>query len=76
MLFILLFAIKLLVQLNIAKQLTQMTTKYNKHIITNEITWRQLLFPHATSLSLSKISVVFDISSSHSKLIYQLDVFH
>ena len=44
-----------------------MKTNNNKHIITNETVWlRQLLFAHATFLSLSKISVVFNISSSHS----------
>ena len=44
-----------------------MTPNNNKHIITNEIMRiRQSLFPHTTFLSLSKVSVVFNVSSSHS----------
>lgn len=44
-----------------------MTTSNKKHIITNDIVWiRQLLCAHATILSLSNVSVVFNISSSHS----------
>ena len=44
-----------------------MTTNKHKHIITNEIVrMRQLLFAYVTFLSLSKVSVLFNISSSHS----------
>ena len=43
-----------------------MTATNHKHIITNEIVWiRQLFFSHATVLSSSEVSVVFDISPSH-----------
>lgn len=50
-----------------------MTANNNKQIIANETVWiRQLLFVHAALLY---ILVVFDISSSHSNTIYQLDVF-
>ena len=43
-----------------------MTATNNKHIITNEIKWiRKLFFSHATVLSSSEVSVVFDISPSH-----------
>ena len=46
-----------------------MKTNNNKHIVTNEIVWkRQLLFAYATFLSLTKVSVVFNISSSHSNI--------
>ena len=39
----------------------------NKHILTNEIVQiGQLLFSHATFLSTTKVSVVFNISSSHA----------
>ena len=42
-----------------------MATNNSKHIITNEIVWiRQLHFAHTTFLSLSKVPVVFHISSS------------
>ena len=44
-----------------------MTTNNNKYIIINEIVWiKQLLFVNATFLSLSKLSLVFNISPSHS----------
>ena len=45
-----------------------MTANNNKHIITNKIVWiiwrKQLLFLHV--IFLSKASVIFNISSSHS----------
>ena len=45
-----------------------MTAGNNKHIINNEIVcMRQLLFAHATILSLSKVSVIFNTASLHSK---------
>ena len=45
----------------------QMTTNNNKHIITNEIMRiRQSLFADTTFLSLTKVSVVLNVSSSHS----------
>ena len=44
-----------------------MATNNNKHIITNEIMRiRQSLFAHTTFLSLTKVSVVLNVSSSHS----------
>ena len=44
-----------------------MTINNNKHIITSEILWaRQILSTHATFITLSKVSVVFSISSLHS----------
>ena len=43
-----------------------MATNKNNHIITNQIVWiRQLFFAHATFLSISKVSVVFNVLSSH-----------
>ena len=46
-----------------------MTTNNNKHMITNEIMRkRQIFFAHATFISLSKVLVVFNISSSHSTI--------
>ena len=43
-----------------------MTTNNNKHIIANEIvSIRQLFFSHDTFLSLSEVSVVFNIPSLH-----------
>ena len=44
-----------------------MTANKHKHIITNEIVrMRQLLFAYVTFLSLSKVSALFNISTSHS----------
>ena len=44
-----------------------MTTNHNKHIITIEIVWiRQLFVSRATFLSLSEVSVVFNIPASHA----------
>ena len=44
-----------------------MLTNNNKRIITNKIVWlRESLFAHDTFLWLSKVSVVFNISSLHA----------
>ena len=44
-----------------------MTINHNKHIITIEIVWiRQLFVSRVTFLSLSEVSVVFNISASHA----------
>ena len=53
----------------------EMTSNINKHKITNEIVrTRQLIFSHVTFLSLSEVSVVFSISSSHANTNYQFDI--
>ena len=53
-----------------------MTINNNNVIITNEIaSIRQLYFSYVTFLSLSKVSVIFDISSSHGNFHYRLEVF-
>ena len=44
-----------------------MLTNNNKHTVTNKIVWlRQSFFAHDTFLWLSKVSVVFNISSLHA----------
>ena len=50
---------------NLVTYLVNTKDKYNNKLrIIDKIVWiRQLLFSHVTFLSLSKISVVFDISS-------------
>ena len=54
------------------KQLTQLTTNNNKRIITNKIVCigkniRYIhIFVHATFLSLTKVSFVFNFSCPHS----------
>ena len=53
-----------------------MTINNNNVIITNEIaSIKQLYFSYVTFLSLSKVSVIFDISSSHGNFHYRLEVF-
>ena len=44
-----------------------MTISNNKHIIMNETLWiRQLFFSHITFLSLSEVSVVFNMSLTYA----------
>ena len=53
-----------------------MTINNNNVIITNEIAWiRQLFFSYVTFLSLGKVSVIFNISSSNGNFHYRLEVF-
>ena len=53
-----------------------MTINNNNVIITNEIaSIRQLYFSYVTFWSLSKVSVIFNISSSHGNFHYRCEVF-
>ena len=70
------FGHKMVVLINILykRQLTQLTTNNNKRIITNKIVCigkyiRYIhISVHATFLSLTKVSFVFNVSSPHSTI--------